>query len=872
MSLPFKNGKPMLPNNKRTAVRLNHLNRKFDTNPKYHSDYKKFMEDIIESGHAEKVGSQGEEGRVWYIPHHGVYHPQKPGKIRVVFDCSARHAGTSLNGHLLTGPDLINKLFGVLCRFREHPIAVMCDIERMFHQFLVNEEDRDYLRFLWWDNGNTSNKPQEYRMTVHLFGAASSPGCANYGLKHLENQHENEFPLAASFIRRNLYVDDALKGTETEDEAKRLVKEAQEVCARGGLRLHKFISNSREVMETIPAADRAAGVKDVDLGSDALPTERALGIQWCVETDMFNFHIQSKDHSLTRMGILSSVASIYDPLGFLAPFVLIGKGILQEMCQNGVVWDDPLPDRLRPRWEKWNDDLSNLKEIHIPRCYVPNGFGKVVSVELHHFSDASTHGYGQCSYLRFIAEDKVHCTLVAGKARVAPVKIVTIPRLELTAAVVSVLMGHMIKEELEVTIDQEFFWTDSQVVLGYISNNARRFHIFVANRIQKICQFSEPSQWHYVSTEVNPADHASRGVFVKELLVSNWFRGPEFLWNIDLAIAEEPVRQLNVGDPEVKNVTSLQTTVVPRLLEWEDRLSRSSDWSKLLGAVARIRRLDPKEKATHTLSTPQERQEAEIQIVKLVQKQAFLEEIQSLTSSGRVIATAKIFNLNPFLDREGVLRVGGRLRNAEVADIIKYPAILPKGSNLTRLLISHFHSKVQHQGRGMTFNEVRANGYWIIGGVKEVASHIHRCATCRRLRRPVEEQKMANLPKDRVEPSPPVTFCGIDCFGPFIVREGRKELKKYGLLITCMCSRAVHIEMLDDMTTDSFINALRCFIAMRGPVQLLRSDQGSNFVGAKNKLREALEELDVERAQVFLAKRQCQFVMNAPHASHVGGV
>ncbi|XP_038046075.1 uncharacterized protein LOC119720475 [Patiria miniata] len=142
---------------------------------------------------------------------------------------------------------------------------------------------------------------------------------------------------------------------------------------------------------------------------------------------MFNFHIEAKDQSLTRRGILSTVASIYDPLGFLAPFVLIGKGILQEMCHSGSDWDDPLPDKLHPRWEKLKDDLVNLKQIQIPRCYKPNDFGKVIAMELHHFCDASTSGYGQCSYLRFIGEDKVHCTLVSGKARVAPIKVVTIP-------------------------------------------------------------------------------------------------------------------------------------------------------------------------------------------------------------------------------------------------------------------------------------------------------------------------------------------------------------------------------------------------------------------------------------------------------------
>ena len=177
---------------------------------------------------------------------------------------------------------------------------------------------------------------------------------------------------------------------------------------------------------------------------------------------------------------------MFDPLGFVAPFLLLGKIILQEMCQKGIGWDEQLPTELEPRWESWLKDLENLHEFQIPRCFIPETLGKVKRTELYHFSDASCQGYSQCSYIRVVTEDKVHCSLVIGKARVAPTKVVTIPRLELTAAVVSSSISSMLKEELELKIDQEYFWTDSQVVLGYINNEARKFHIFMANHVQRI--------------------------------------------------------------------------------------------------------------------------------------------------------------------------------------------------------------------------------------------------------------------------------------------------------------------------------------------------------------------------------------------------
>ncbi|XP_056236444.1 uncharacterized protein LOC130172051 [Seriola aureovittata] len=412
MPLPFKT-RPQLPENKGLAlVRLNQLKRKFEKNLKFKEDYIKFMDGVFKDGDAERADNQPKAGNVWYIPHQGVYHPRKPEKIRVVFDCSAKYGGTALNDHLLSGPDLTNGLTGVLCRFRKYPVAVICDVEKMFHRFHVSSEDRDYLRFLWWENGDTKSEPKDYRMRVHLFGAASSPGCSNYGLKYLASQNEKDYPAAASFIKRNFYVDDGLISVESVDSAIKLVREAQTVCAKGKLHLHKFISNNREVLESVPDSDRAKGVQDVDLNHGELPVQTVLGVKWSVDSDTFSFKVALNEKSTTRRGILSTIASVFDPLGFLAPFLLQGKKILQEMCQKGIGWDEQLPAELKPRWESWLNDLEKLQELQIPRCFAPENLDKAQRVELHHFSDASSHGYGQCSYLRVVMENKVHCSLV----------------------------------------------------------------------------------------------------------------------------------------------------------------------------------------------------------------------------------------------------------------------------------------------------------------------------------------------------------------------------------------------------------------------------------------------------------------------------
>ncbi|XP_073724404.1 uncharacterized protein [Misgurnus anguillicaudatus] len=777
MPLTFKE-RPQMPDNRQLAeTRLNQLKRKFMKDEKYKRDYMEYMSNVIERGDAEETNDNGPPGETWYIPHHGIYHPKKPERLRVVFDCSAKHKGTCLNEHLLNGPDMINNLTGVLLRFRQHQVALMCDIEKMFHQFQVKENDRNYLRFVWWKDGDMNSQPQAYRMTVHLFGAVSSPGCANYGLKHLTKENSFTYPVGSQFRSRDFYVVDGVVSAETVEDAIQLAKEAHELCAKGGLRLHKFVSNNAEVLKSIPASEHATDTKTKGLTFNETQTERALGIYWNVNKDCFTFNITLKDQPPTRRGILSTVAAIYDPLGFIAPYVLKGKGILQEMCRQGTDWDDPLPEHLKPRWECWKGDLHNLKNVQINRCYVPEDFGEVVRREIHHFSDASTTGYGQCSYLRVINKrEDVHCTFIMGKARVSPTKIVTIPRLELTAAAVSVAVSNMLREELLYDSVEEFFWTDSKVTLGYINNDARQFHTFVANRVQKIHNSTSLQQWFYVPTSENPADIASRGTSVNELLSSIWFTGPPFLWEKNVQLPTKETVVLPVGVPEVRKVQSLSTETVEHT-NLSVRLTKFSSWSRAVSAVARLRRYLLKDKS-NTLTTVTERQNAETVIIKDLQRHAYQNEIETLSKGKQLSKNNKMYNLDVFLDKDNVLKVGGRLHHSSLPNSFKHPTIIPREHHITKLIIAHCHERVNHQGKGFTMNEIRSNGYWIPKLSQTVASYIRQCVFCRKQRRPVEGQKMRDLPTERIEQSPPFTYCGTDVSGPFLTKQARKEYKR----------------------------------------------------------------------------------------------
>ena len=355
---------------------------------------------------------------------------------------------------------------------------------------------------------------------------------------------------------------------------------------------------------------------------------------------------------------------------------------------------------------------------------------------------------------------------------------------------------------------------------------------------------------------------------------SNWFSGPSFLWEKEISYNKEESLVLQIGDPEVK-ATVFTTVKKQDEFSLVNCISKFSDWQKAVAVVTYLRRLIQRNKPTSIHRTLRETQEAEFAIFKAVQRCTFKEEITILRAkrgNHKLAKNSPLIRLDPFLDEYGILRVGGRLQQASFPFEQRHPVILPKAHHVTALIIDRYHKKAKHQGNGITMNEIRSNGIWVLSLSSAVSSRIHKCVNCRRQRRPLEDQKMANLPLDRIEPSPPFTYFGMDCFGPFMIKEGRREMKKYTVIFTCMNSHAVHIEVLDDMTTYAFLNVLRCFIAMRGPIHQLRSDRGSNFVGTRNELAAATKEMNVNKIASQLRDHDCEFLLNPPYSSHRGGV
>ncbi|KAK3714890.1 hypothetical protein QZH41_001884 [Actinostola sp. cb2023] len=732
MGLLWKGDQPNLPYNRPLAeARLQYLKRRLLRDPELLTKYRTVIQDYLTKGYARKLTTE-EAGSVnnktWYLPHHPVSNPNKPGKTRVVFDAAAKFGGTSLNDQLLQGPSLINDLSGVLIRFRQDPVAFTADIEAMFYQTRVTETDTDALRFLWWPN-NLDESPEDYKMMVHIFGAKSSPCCANKALRTTAEENAKDHdPEVVRSVQRNFYVDDVLKSTSTVKEAISLATGLMKLLKQGGFRLTKFTSNHREVLATIPPTDRANPTLDLDL--DKLPMERALGIYWDAESDTFSFKVLKTNKPSTKRGILSVTSSLFDPLGFLPPLTLTVKILLQELWRTGATRDEDITEPYLSQWRKWLEDMPRVVNVRIPRCYMSPYMEKPQAIQLHTFSDASRRGIAAVAYLRQTNElGKVQCAFVMGKARNTPLKDWTIPRLELQAAVLAIRLSNTVRRELDLDIDSPTFWTDSMTTLQYIRNTSRRFSVFVANRLTEIHENSSPVQWRHVPGRQNPADEGSRGTDIQYFQQGcRWWNGPDFLWLPEEQWHIEPdvTCSENVEEETINTGTTMFVTSGSQI---ELLLKHYSSWSHLLRVMSWILRFIKCLKKEQPRQQPRVLALAEIkntshEVVRLLQRQSFQEEYVALRAGQQVKRQSRLANLNPILSEDGIIRVGGRIHRDPIAFTTAHPIILPKDHPVSELMVRYYHKILGHAGREHVLSAIRQS-FWILQARSLVRRILH---------------------------------------------------------------------------------------------------------------------------------------------------
>lgn len=882
VELPFvPDHKPLGESRNQAMNRMIQLEKRLERNQEKKALYHKAMLDYITEGSLQKIKSEDCQPRtdqMFYLPHHFVEKESSTTKLRVVFDGSAKSStGMSLNDVLRVGPTLQPNLVTTLSRFREHKIVFSADIKKMYLQIGVKRKHQDFLRVLWRER--PEDPICDYRFTCVPFGLASSPYLAMKTLQQLAENEEKLFPLGAAVLKNDFYVDDCFSGASNINEALEKQQQLIEITKKGGFHICKWSSNHPALLESIAAEDR-----EIQLPLDLNSAEKikTLGILWDPASDCFTFKVTVPTESeITKRMVASYAAKTYDPTGLVQPVVIKAKIILQELWESKVGWDESIPSSIKTDWLNYVKELPNLEKIQIPRHVLVND---PIKIHLHGFSDASSKALGAVIYVvGESADGKISSRLLTSKSKVAPLRMVSIPRLELMGAVLLTKLMKNVKSTFKSEVHETYYWSDSTSVLGQIKKASRRFKTFVGNRVSYIQEYSEVGNWNHVKSEENPADLLSRGVFPSELIGNDfWWKGPPWLETRNLPIGPVPDIPADVDMEELPEVAVLTTAATNH---WADGVLKNfNSLTKLKRVTVLILRkfrsdMDPKPRKS-TLMSVQELDMAMKTWIRVVQAQSFDQEIRWLKTEKEFPKGNIIKSLNPFLDHAGILRVGGRLENADdLPEEMKHPAILPKNHKLVTMIIAEAHEKYKH-AQSQLLTATISSQFWIIGLKSQVRRYIKNCITCQKVTAQIGTQMMGNLPKARISQTRAFLHTGVDFAGPIKVLprvgRGQKSMKCWIAVFVCFTTKAVHLELVTELSTAAFMAALRRFVSRRGKPQVMYSDEGTNFVGARNEMITFQQEMEAIANHYEVARSLAEdgisWKLNPPGAPHMGGL
>ncbi|XP_050324432.1 uncharacterized protein LOC126755732 [Bactrocera neohumeralis] len=855
------------------------LERRMVADPVLRENYISFMREYAALDHMEIVQPPYNHTNCYYIPHHAV-----TAKFRVVFNASApTSTGISLNDVQLVGPTVQDSLSSILLRFRRYRVAITADIEKMFRQVLVAPEHRDYQRIIWRES--PADDIRVYRLKTITYGMACSPYNAVRTLQQCAYDNYAVVPdlqqaaRARSAILTSFYVDDFLTSCESGTDAVELATNVDAILSAGKFSLRKWNSNDSQVMMRLS--------NEPSLSSYIFhPGETSvLGLRWDALSDQLFFRVDLRQRGEipTKRRVLSEVARLFDPTGLLSPVIVTGKIFIQRLWSAGLSWDSPLPDDLCREWLKYRAQLPELNQIRIERWM---GMIPRIETSFHGFCDASSHAYAAVIYAKTLHTDgSVRFTLLTARTRVAPLKATTIPRLELAAALLLAETFQNVRDSLGLVDVPYYLWSDSAIVLCWLRKDSATLKPFISNRVRRIQELTSPTRWHHIRSAHNPADCASRGITPGELLVHPlWWHGPKEAEMIYLDSSDVPLSkdESEVLLAEKRNTNKLIALVSHPLYTRRPNghaillTERFSNITRLLGTVAIILRwLRNRRHLRQPVISAQELEDALYTIIRLEQQEHFADEIRQLKSSSGLASSSRIMPLNPFIDKNRILRVGGRIHKAELGHDQRFPIILPKSTPLVKLLLHQAHEATLHGGAQLMLHTLRRR-FWILSSRQAVKGFIHNCVVCRRHRGEVLKQQMASLPGQRIRAARPFISSGVDYCGPFTLRIGTKRsrtlIKTYLAIFVCMVTKAVHIEVVDDLSSQAFLDAFTRFVSRRGPCRDLYSDNGTAFVGANRLLKEDLAAWQGENNKRSLANSGTHWHFITPSAPHQGGL
>ena len=779
LKFPWKENHPPLPTNYNICNRRTRsLARRLAQTPETLKIYGDIIEEQLTRGFIERLQPTSTTD-THYIPHHPVKKESSTTPIRIVYDCSCRQSQThpSLNDCLTVGPTLLNDMCSILLRFRLHRYGISTDIEKAFLHVTLDERDRDYTRFLWLSNPADPDSPfNTYRFKAVLFGSVSSPFMLHAALHYHLQKHSS--PVTVD-IANNLYVDNVITGCATETEAIDYYTKARSILSKAKFNLRSWASNSEQVKRFV----KNDGVND----SNAMT--KVLGLLWHTSSDTISLasQITVEQVAITKRKILQSSSAIFDPLGFITPVTIKAKILLQQ--------SPILPA-----------SAFSAQELHI-------------------FADASPKAYGAVAY--FVQGE--HTSLVMYKTKVSPLKSVTLSTLELQAAVLGTGLTNFILSALkwQGTI---YLWSDSQIVLCWI-NSSKKLTPFVSHRVNEITNSFAANKWNYCPSTDNPADLLTRGITSQQLTLSTlWKHGPTWLTSKQLW----PIQSVNDTPPlnitavlateEISSATSTSQSNAVKKDVGLHQIITLSDYSSLV----RVQRVTayvlrfvhncrhPQTSMLGVLSSAEQRK-ANLQWILNTQQQVFSHEIENIKSKSR--RSSLVRQLRLFIDSSGALRCGGRIHNAPLSELAKFPYLLPAKHQFTDLVIYFTHNTQLHAGVNGTLTAIRQN-YWIPSARQVIKRLLRKCVTCRKvIAKPYQPPDPPPLVMERTQMTQPFQVTGVDFTGALYVRGPEGEMKVFVCLFTCAVTRAVHLEVVTDLSVETFLLALRRFSGHRSTLK-----------------------------------------------------
>ena len=849
VTLPRKATDLQLGDSRRTAISRYVRNEQSLSRKGQLEQFNTILQGYLSQGHAQQVTTQEMEmptQQTYYLPMHSVFKQSSTStKMRIVFDASCpSSSGASLNDLLAVGPTLHPNLDRILIRFRSYRVALSGDIKQMYREVLLSPQDRQQHRFVW--RPSPSEPLADYCMNRVTFGVSASPYAAVRTLQQTVEDFSTPESDVSWHIKNSFYVDDLLAGADTVNAAIKLQQDIRTTLLKAGFDIRKWRSSSAVVLDSIPQELQETLPIQELVDHHSSTYSKTLGIGWDQLVDEFLTHVKlPPDYISTKRGIVSDTARLYDVLGWLSPFIIRMKLLFQQLWKEKMDWDTTLEQKFVTLHQQWRLELTSLGHISIPRCYFT--LMASTSTQLHGFSDASETAYASAVYIRSTYPDgNAVVRIVVAKTKVAPLNQVTLTRLELCAAEMLSELLKTVMESLEIPSKDVFAWCDNTTVIAWLRSPPSNFKTFVANRIASASRNISISSWRYTPSEDNSADCATRGLTADELKNHElWWKAPPWLNVNPITIPFQP----NAGHSHEEEKPLAAYSIVATTVSWWEKKAKS--YITLLHSTAYIFRFIGNCRAAlkrgpvgrdRTL-TMEEVKRAEAFLFKQSQARTFGTEVVGLAAKPPkpIMKSSRLRLVHPYLNPEGILLVGGRLKNTSLPPHQKHPPILSASDVVTKLLFAHYHVSLSHCGPTLLLAHT-AHLVYVVGAKKLATSVCHACLLCRRRAPRALGQQMGQLPSYRVNQALTFQHTGIDYAGPFYYKRGNPRrptyVKGYLALMVCLATKAVHIEVVSSQATEDLVAALKRFISRKGLPQHVYSDHGTNFVGARHDLHD----------------------------------